>query len=93
MRSYKINTDGCIKDGHASGEGISGDHIGHYIRAFSTSYGPCLILEVELRAILDGILLAEELGLSCFWIESDSTTTIHRITRGGGPWVIQGFLR
>jgi ribonuclease HI len=91
--SYKINTDGCVKEGFASGGGIIRDHTGHCIRAFSASYGPCLILEAELRAILDGILLARGLGISAIWVEVDSNIAIHCITRGGGPWTIQGILR
>jgi ribonuclease HI len=89
----KINTDGCVKDGLASGGGIIRDHAGNCISAFSASYGPCLILEAELRAIHDGILLARDLGLSDIWVEADSSVAIHCILRGGGPWTIQGILR
>ncbi|XP_022866063.1 uncharacterized protein LOC111385868 [Olea europaea var. sylvestris] len=64
--SFKINTDGCVKDGFAS---------------------------AELRAILDGLLLARGLGISAIWLEADSTLAIHCITKGGGPWSIQGILR
>ncbi|KAL2525897.1 Uncharacterized protein Adt_10951 [Abeliophyllum distichum] len=56
-------------------------------------YGECTILEAELRAILDGITLAQRLGLSVLWVESDSTLAIHCITKGGGPWNIQATLR
>jgi ribonuclease HI len=91
--SVKINKDGCVKDGFASGGGIIRDYAGKCIRAFSASYGHCMILEAELRAIRDGILLAKDLGLSDIWIEADSTVAIHCITRGGGPWDIQGILR
>ncbi|XP_022853772.1 uncharacterized protein LOC111375202 [Olea europaea var. sylvestris] len=82
-----------IMDGIASGGGIIRDHTGYRIKAFSASYGTCLILEAELRAILDGILLAKGLGISAIWIEVDSTLAIHCITKGGGPWTIQGILR
>ncbi|XP_022866066.1 uncharacterized protein LOC111385870 [Olea europaea var. sylvestris] len=91
--SYKINTDGCVKDGFVSGGCIIRDHAGYCIRAFSASYGPCFILEAELRAILDGLLLARGLGISAIWLEADSTLAIHCITKGGGPWSIQGILR
>ncbi|KAL2470317.1 Heat shock 70 kDa protein 17-like [Abeliophyllum distichum] len=50
-------------------------------------------LEAELRAILDGIILAQRLGLSVLWVESDSTLAIHCITKGGGPWHIQATIR
>ncbi|KAL2455081.1 RNase H domain-containing protein [Abeliophyllum distichum] len=63
------------------------------VRAFFSSYGECPILEAELRAIFDGIILAQRLVLSYLWIESDSTLAIHCITRGGGPWSIQATLR
>ncbi|KAL2471459.1 Uncharacterized protein Adt_39595 [Abeliophyllum distichum] len=91
--SYKINTDGCVKDGVASGGGIIRDSSGQCIRAFFSFYGDCTILEAELRAILDGIILAQRLGLSVLWVESDSTLAIHCITKGGGPWNIQATLR
>ncbi|KAL2492118.1 Uncharacterized protein Adt_27746 [Abeliophyllum distichum] len=95
--SYKINTDGCVKDGVASGGGIIRDSSGQCIRAFFSFYGECTILEAELRAILDGIILAQRLGLSVLypvlWVESDSTLAIHCITKGGGPWHIQATLR
>ncbi|KAL2526298.1 DUF4283 domain-containing protein [Abeliophyllum distichum] len=61
--STKINTDGCIRDGFASGGAIIRDHTGHCIRAFSASYRDIFILEAELRAILQGIELARRMGL------------------------------
>ncbi|KAL2471104.1 Uncharacterized protein Adt_39240 [Abeliophyllum distichum] len=91
--SYKINTDGCVKDRFASGGGIIKDSSGQCIRAFFSFYGDCTILEAELRAILDGIILAQRLGLSVLWVESDSTLAIHCITKGGGPWHIQATIR
>ncbi|KAL2465905.1 Uncharacterized protein Adt_41756 [Abeliophyllum distichum] len=91
--SYKINTDGCLKDGVASGGGIIRDSSGQCIRAFFSFYGDCTILEAELRAILDGIIMAQRLGLSVLWVESDSTLAIHCITKGGGLWHIQATLR
>ncbi|KAL2525859.1 Uncharacterized protein Adt_10913 [Abeliophyllum distichum] len=54
----KINTDGCVKNGFASGGGVIIDHTGRCIRTFSTGYGDIFILETELRAILQGIELA-----------------------------------
>ncbi|XP_022865542.1 uncharacterized protein LOC111385389 [Olea europaea var. sylvestris] len=47
----------------------------------------------ELRATLDGLLLARGLGISAIWIEVDSMLAIHCIIKGGGPWTIQGILR
>ncbi|KAL2497433.1 Uncharacterized protein Adt_22983 [Abeliophyllum distichum] len=91
--SYKINTDGCVKDGVASGGGIIRDSSGQCIRVFFSFYGECTILEAELRAILDGIILAQRLGLSVLWVESDSTLAIHCIIKGGGPWHVQATLR
>ncbi|KAL2476811.1 Uncharacterized protein Adt_37547 [Abeliophyllum distichum] len=72
---------------------ILGDSSGQCIRAFFSFYGDCTILEAELRALLDGIILARRLGLSVLWVESDSTLAIHCITKGGGPWHIQATLR
>ncbi|KAL2486578.1 RNase H domain-containing protein [Abeliophyllum distichum] len=71
--SVKINTDGYVRDGFASGGGVIRDHTGHCIRAFSAGYGDIFILEVELRAILQGIELARRMGLVDLWIETDST--------------------
>ncbi|KAL2481154.1 Uncharacterized protein Adt_34120 [Abeliophyllum distichum] len=90
---YKVNIDGCVKDGFASRRGIIRDSSGQCVRAFFSSYGECPILEAELRAIFDGIIIAQRLVLSDLWIESDSTLAIHCITRGGGHWSIQVTLR
>ncbi|KAL2464856.1 Uncharacterized protein Adt_40707 [Abeliophyllum distichum] len=86
--SYKINTDGYVKDGFTSGGRIIRDSTGQCVRAFYSFYGDCAILEAELRAILDGIILAQRIGLLVLWIELDSTLAIHCITRGGRPWAI-----
>ncbi|KAL2512503.1 Uncharacterized protein Adt_18103 [Abeliophyllum distichum] len=91
-RSYKVNTDGCVKDGFASGGGIIRDSSGQCFCAFFSSYGECPILEAELRAIFDGIILVQRLVLSDLWIESNSTLAIHCITKGGRPWSIQATL-
>ncbi|KAL2506296.1 Uncharacterized protein Adt_21917 [Abeliophyllum distichum] len=84
--SYKINTDGCVKDGVASGGGIIRDSSGQCIRAFFSFYGDCTILEAELRAILDGIILAQRLGLSVLWVEHllalDRDTITHIFREG-----------
>lgn len=44
-----------------------------------------MILEVELRAILDKILLARDLGFLGIWVDSDSIVAIHYITKDEGP--------
>lgn len=93
VESYKINTYGCIMDGFTSNGGIIRNHTRYCIKAFSSSYGPYLILEAELRAILDVILLSRGLGISAIWVEKDLTTVIHCITRDGEPWTIQNILR
>ncbi|KAL2531299.1 SVP3 [Abeliophyllum distichum] len=77
----------------SSGGGIIRDSSGQCIRTFFSFYGDCTILKAELRAILDGIILAQRLELSVLWVESDSTLAIHCITKGGGPWHIQVTLR
>ncbi|KAL2462035.1 Uncharacterized protein Adt_45455 [Abeliophyllum distichum] len=61
--SVKINTNGCIRDGFASGGGVIRDHTGCCIRAFSAGYGDIFILEAELMAILQDIELARRMGL------------------------------
>ncbi|KAL2498240.1 RNase H domain-containing protein [Abeliophyllum distichum] len=81
--SYKIKTDGYVKDGFASGREIILDSLGQCVLAFFSSYGECLILEAELGAILDGIILAQRIVISDLCIESNSTLAIHCITRGG----------
>ncbi|KAL2466024.1 Uncharacterized protein Adt_41875 [Abeliophyllum distichum] len=89
LKFYKFKTDGCIKNRFASGWGIIRDSSGQCVRAFFSSYGECLILEFELSAILDSIILAQMIVLSDLWIEFNSTLAIHCITRSGGPWSIQ----
>ncbi|KAL2474270.1 Uncharacterized protein Adt_35006 [Abeliophyllum distichum] len=51
-----------------------------------------LHMEAEIRAILDGIILAQRIVPPDLWIESDSNLVIHCITRGRGPWSIQATL-
>ncbi|KAL2492075.1 Uncharacterized protein Adt_27703 [Abeliophyllum distichum] len=91
-----VNIDGCVKDEFASGGGIIRDSSVQCARAFFSSfssYSKCPILETELQAILDCIILAQRFVLSDLWIESNSTLAIHCITRGGGLWSIQATLR
>ncbi|KAL2527460.1 Uncharacterized protein Adt_12514 [Abeliophyllum distichum] len=90
--SYKVNTDGCVKDRFASGGVIIRDSLGQCVRAFFSSYRECPILEAESRTILDDIILVQRIVLSNLWIETDFTLAIHCITRGGGPWSIQDTL-
>ncbi|KAL2527535.1 Uncharacterized protein Adt_12589 [Abeliophyllum distichum] len=71
---------------------LLGIHQVSVFAAFFSSYGECSILEAELRAILDGIILAQRIVLSDLWIESYCTLAIYCITRGGGPWSIQDTL-
>ncbi|KAL2512769.1 RNase H domain-containing protein [Abeliophyllum distichum] len=90
--SYKVNIDGCVKDRFASGGEIINDSSGQCVHVFFSSYGECPILEAELRAILDGIILAQRIVLSDLWIELDSTLAIQCITSGGRHWSIQATL-
>ncbi|KAL2464857.1 Ribonuclease H domain [Abeliophyllum distichum] len=91
------NVEASIPSDTASSIQLGGHQQGHFHRqcipAFFSFYGDCTILEAELRAILHGIILAQRLGLSVLWVESDSTLAIHCITKGGGPWHIQATLR
>lgn len=86
MRSYKIDTNECIKNGFASTGDIIRDHYGHHVKTFLSSYGDCPVLEAELQAILDGISLACRLGLFNTWGEADSSVVVHCIAEGGEPW-------
>lgn len=52
-----------------------------------------MILEAELRAIHDGILLVRDLGLSDICVEAYSTVAIHYITRGSGLWPFRWILK
>ncbi|KAL2534444.1 Uncharacterized protein Adt_07795 [Abeliophyllum distichum] len=85
--SYKVNTDGCVKDGFASRGWIIRDSSGQCVSAFFSSYGECSILEAELRAIFDGIILVQRLVLS-----DDRNSATMLISVGGGlsPEVASG---
>lgn len=76
-----INTNGYIKDGFTNGGGIIKDRTEHCIKEFSSSYGLCLILEVELKVIVVGVLHTRGLASLANWLKADSTMTIHCITR------------
>ncbi|KAL2497407.1 RNase H domain-containing protein [Abeliophyllum distichum] len=62
--SYKINTDRCVKDGFASRVEIIRDSSGQCVHIFFSSYGECPILQAELWAILDDIIIAQRIILS-----------------------------
>lgn len=86
---YKTNIEGWIRDGFTSGGDIVRDHARRCIRAFSSTYGT---LEAKLWAILDGVLLARQLGILGIWVKADLIIAAYYISRSGGPWAIQGTL-
>ncbi|KAL2461671.1 Uncharacterized protein Adt_45091 [Abeliophyllum distichum] len=58
--SYKVNTDGCIKDEFTSRWEIIRDLLSRCVHTFFSLYGECPILAAKLRAI-DGIILAQKI--------------------------------
>ncbi|KAL2525495.1 Uncharacterized protein Adt_10549 [Abeliophyllum distichum] len=67
--------------------------ISHSLTSTGRAIGTRLFLTSAALKLTVPLILAQRLGLSVQWVESDSTLAIHCITKGGGPWHIQATLR
>ena len=77
----KLNTDGSSfgNPGPAGGGGVIRDSLGTWIQGFSRSIGFATSVQTELRALLDGLLMAIELDIQYLEIEMDSLVAIDLI--------------
>ena len=70
----KLNIDGAVKGnpGPAGGGGLLRDHRGNWINGFSANLGWCSYVKAELLALLKGLQLAWNMGVSHLEVEIDS---------------------
>ncbi|KAL2486580.1 Uncharacterized protein Adt_31336 [Abeliophyllum distichum] len=90
VESYKINTNGCVKDEFAREGGLLGIHQIIVFVLSSLHMESTLFWRPSSGAIFDGVIFAHRIVLSDLWIDSYSTLAIHWITKGERPWSIQG---
>ena len=81
----KLNVDGCSRGnlGLSTTGGVLRDGHGRLIAAFGHFLGYSPVLFSELKALLLGLEMALELGLSSLIVESDSATVISWVTLAG----------
>ncbi|XP_058105495.1 uncharacterized protein LOC131248975 [Magnolia sinica] len=75
---FKLNVDGssCQNPGESGGGGVLRDAHGRVIFAFHRYYGLTANTVAEAQAMLDGITLYRNLGLSSIVVESDSSVVV-----------------
>ncbi|XP_043724093.1 GABA transporter 1-like [Telopea speciosissima] len=84
----KLNSDGCSlgNPGRAGAGGILRDVTAIPIGAFGIFLGISSNILAEFSAVLHGILLAKEKGVTCLWIECDSTAVWMAFQGRSIPW-------
>lgn len=78
---FKLNTDGSKKGSHTTGGGGLRDDQGDAIFAFAMPLHHSDILQVELDALLQGLILCKERGICRVLIETDSAMAFNMIMR------------
>ena len=84
---FKLNTDGSSlgNPGLARGGGLIRDHLGDWVGGFSRFIGFTTSVQVELRALKDGLLLAIDLWILNLEIEIDSLVAVELINSTTNP--------
>ena len=77
----KLNTDGTSlgNPGKAGGGGIIRDSEGRWVKGFARSIGFTASIIVELWALRDGLLLADQIGVQNLWIELDAKVVVELV--------------
>ncbi|RHN59594.1 putative ribonuclease H-like domain-containing protein [Medicago truncatula] len=76
VRWVKINTDGSVRNSLASCGGIFRDHRGTFLGCFACNFGPVLVFEVDLSAIIFAMEFAARFDWLNLWLESDSSSAV-----------------
>ncbi|CAN1276616.1 Putative ribonuclease H protein At1g65750, partial [Linum perenne] len=79
---YTLNTDGTFlptSSSAAVGRVIRDDQ-GRFVLAFASNLGSCSIVRAEMRAILDGMVLAWERGIRKLRIQTESASAVQLLT-------------
>ncbi|CAN1131281.1 Putative ribonuclease H protein At1g65750 [Linum perenne] len=73
-----LNTDGSRHHNNHSTAigGVLRDSDGRFARAFCANVGDCSITRAELKAIIEGMRMAWDLGVERLHIQTDSTTAV-----------------
>lgn len=69
----KVNTDGSKRSESTTGGGILRDANGLFLFGFGTKFTHQDILKAELEAILEGILVCNQLQITNYILETDSS--------------------
>lgn len=81
--SYKLNTDGPFSSVGLACGGVILDERGEFIAGFASSYDHIDIVSTELTALIDGIQLARDLGITSYTVEVDSSIVFNMVRRHG----------
>ncbi|XP_073120821.1 uncharacterized protein [Henckelia pumila] len=91
--SYKLNSDGCSKEGGESGiGGIIRDYTGYPIIAYHESIGLGTNTRAELSAILKGLQIFSLYNLFPLWLEVDSMAALAIIDADATSWELSPLL-
>ncbi|XP_077252703.1 uncharacterized protein LOC143892126 [Tasmannia lanceolata] len=82
---FKLNMDASLTDEGGGIGGIIRNASGQVIHIFSISVDKDEIFSLEIQAICEGIGVAEKLGISNLWIETDSTFAVDSINKKTDP--------
>ncbi|XP_042505494.1 uncharacterized protein LOC122082064 [Macadamia integrifolia] len=71
----KLNFDGSSRGnpGHARAGGIFRDHRGGILESYKIFMGVSEVFEAEVKGLMVGLMRARELGITCLWVETDSS--------------------
>nr|XP_027083596.1 uncharacterized protein LOC113705890 [Coffea arabica] len=87
---FKLNTDGCATDRGSGGCGVIRDSCGRLIVAFADSFGCVDSLQAEARALLLGLQLGRQVGVSRLIVESNCLVLINCLRR---EWGVSAGIR
>ncbi|XP_027170937.1 uncharacterized protein LOC113770618 [Coffea eugenioides] len=91
---FKLNTDSCATGRGSGGGGVIRDSCGRLIVAFADSFGCVDSLQAEARALLLGLQLGRQVGVSRLIVESDCLVLINCVRREWGvPAGIRPIVR
>ncbi|XP_042484214.1 uncharacterized protein LOC122064565 [Macadamia integrifolia] len=84
----KLNFDGSSRGnpGRAGAGGIFRDHRGGVLGSYKIFMGISGVFEAEIEGLIVGLMRARELGISCLWVETDSSVVAISIQQNKIPW-------
>ncbi|CAN1849453.1 Putative ribonuclease H protein At1g65750, partial [Linum perenne] len=74
-----------LNSGSTAIGGLLRDDGGRFIQAYSANVGDCSITRAELKAIIEGMKAAWNLGIKKIWIQTDSRTAIAILSEESMP--------